>query len=58
VRRRHLTVVRETFSHADAVIGSLTKDFCVDQGGIIATNDAKLFQRLEELVQEEGAGSI
>lgn len=48
-------IVREVLSHADAVIGSLTKDFCVDRGGIIATNDAKLFQRLEELVQEEAA---
>jgi len=49
-------VVREIFSCADAVIGSLTKDFCVKKGGIIATNDVKLFQRLQELVHEEGAG--
>jgi len=50
------TVVREIFSQADAVIGSLTKDFCVNKGGIIASNDPALFQRLQELVQEEGAG--
>ena len=50
------TVVREMLSHADAVIGSLTKDFCVNKGGIIATSDARLFQRLQELVQEEGGG--
>src|SRR5258708_7271439 len=49
-------VVREILSCADAVIGSLTKDFCVNKGGIIATNDSKLFHRLQELVQEEGAG--
>ncbi|HEX8617966.1 MAG TPA: beta-eliminating lyase-related protein, partial [Thermoanaerobaculia bacterium] len=49
-------VVREILSCGDAVIGSLTKDFCVNKGGIIATNDAKLYQRLQELVQTEGAG--
>src|SRR5206468_2150427 len=49
-------VVREIFSCADAVIGSLTKDFCVNKGGIIATNDIKLFHRLQEIVHEEGDG--
>ncbi|MGA3092601.1 MAG: SDR family NAD(P)-dependent oxidoreductase, partial [Terriglobales bacterium] len=50
------TIVRDIFSCADAVIGSLTKDFCVNKGGIIATNDVKLSQRLLELVHEEGSG--
>ncbi|MBZ5509053.1 MAG: SDR family NAD(P)-dependent oxidoreductase, partial [Acidobacteriia bacterium] len=50
------TVVREILSFADAVIGSLTKDFCVNKGGIIATNDVKLFHRLEEVVHEAGPG--
>lgn len=49
-------IVRETFSYADVVIGSLTKDFCVNKGGIIAINDTSLFHRLEELVPEEGVG--
>src|SRR6185436_6127830 len=49
-------VVREIFSYADAVIGSLTKELCVDRGGIVATNDAALFRRLQDLVDEEGAG--
>lgn len=49
-------VVRETLSLADMVIGSLTKDFCVDKGGIIAINDAKLHKRLQEVVHEEGSG--
>jgi polyketide synthase PksN len=49
-------VVRDLFSCADAVIGSLTKDFCVNKGGIVATNDAALFQRLQGLVQEDGGG--
>ncbi|HEY8460582.1 MAG TPA: beta-ketoacyl synthase N-terminal-like domain-containing protein, partial [Blastocatellia bacterium] len=47
---------RETLSYADVVIGSLTKDFCVNKGGVIATNDAALFRRLQDLVDEEGAG--
>jgi polyketide synthase PksN len=50
------TIVREIFAHADAVIGSLTKDFCVNKGGIVATDDLRLFERLQELVYEEGAG--
>src|SRR5262249_25295947 len=49
-------VAREMLSCADAVIGSLTKDFCVNKGGIIATNDGKLLQSLQELVEQEGAG--
>jgi acyl transferase domain-containing protein/tryptophanase len=49
-------VAREMLSHADVVIGSLTKDFCVNKGGVIATNDAKLFHRLQDLVDEERAG--
>jgi polyketide synthase PksN len=49
-------VAREMLSYADVVIGSLTKDFLVNKGGLIATNDVKLFQRLQDLVCEEGAG--
>ncbi|HEX6095443.1 MAG TPA: SDR family NAD(P)-dependent oxidoreductase [Thermoanaerobaculia bacterium] len=50
------TVVREILSCADAVIGSLTKDFCVNKGGIIATNDVRLYQRLQDLLHEDGGG--
>ncbi|MBV9496091.1 MAG: polyketide synthase dehydratase domain-containing protein, partial [Acidobacteria bacterium] len=50
------TVVREILSCADAVIGSLTKDFCVNRGGIVATNDARLYQRLQELLHDDGGG--
>ena len=49
-------VVRQMLSYADVVIGSLTKDFCVNQGGLIATNDAKLYHRLQELDHKEGKG--
>ena len=50
------TVVREILSCADVVFGSLTKDFGVTKGGIVATNDQKLFNRLQKLAAEEGAG--
>jgi polyketide synthase PksN len=49
-------VVREILSYADVVIGSLTKEFCVDKGGIIACNDGTLYERLQELLDSEGAG--
>ena len=49
-------VVRQMLSYADVVIGSLTKDFCVNQGGLIATNDAKLYHKLQELDHKEGEG--
>ncbi|MBO0797771.1 MAG: hypothetical protein J2P31_03025, partial [Blastocatellia bacterium] len=49
-------VAREILSYADAVIGSLTKDFCVTRGGLIGANDARLFQRLQDLVHAEGCG--
>lgn len=48
-------VVREILAQADAVVASLPKDFCVDRGGLIATNDAALFARLQEVAQEEGS---
>jgi len=48
-------VVRDIVSHADAVIVSLAKDFCV-KGGLIATNDGKLFHTLQDLAREEGCG--
>lgn len=49
-------VAREILSYADVVIGSLAKDFCVDKGGVIATNDEQLFRRIQSLIQQEGGG--
>jgi len=48
--------VHDIFSCADTVVASLTKDFCVNKGGLIATNDAELFARLQEIIQREGGG--
>jgi polyketide synthase PksN len=49
-------VVKEILSYADTIVGSLTKDFCVKRGGIIATRDLDLFKKLQQVVFEEGVG--
>ncbi len=49
-------VAKEIFSVADAVWVSLAKDFCVNKGGIVATNNEALFKKLQEVVQDEGIG--
>ncbi|UXY16137.1 SDR family NAD(P)-dependent oxidoreductase [Chitiniphilus purpureus] len=41
---------------ADVVIASLAKDFCIDKGGLIATNDEALLRRLQALQQQHGGG--
>lgn len=47
-------VVEALLSQADVVIASLAKDFCVDKGGLIATNDRALHDRLQALQQRSG----
>jgi len=49
-------VVKEILSFADIVIGSLAKDFCINTGGFIATNDQQLFRTLENVVSQESIG--
>lgn len=49
-------VVRDLLSCADVVIGSLTKDFCVRTGGIVAANDRALLERVRDCVGRDGAG--
>ncbi len=49
-------IVREIASSADILISSLTKDFCVDKGGLIALNDSVLYTKLQDLVANEGLG--
>jgi acyl transferase domain-containing protein/tryptophanase/acyl carrier protein len=49
-------VARAILSYADVVIGSLAKDFCVNKGGIIATNDQALLRRFLDVVQKDGGG--
>lgn len=47
-------VVEALLSQADVAIASLAKDFCVDKGGLIATNDRALHDRLQALQQRGG----
>lgn len=44
------------FSQADAIWVSLAKDFCVNTGGLVATNDAELYSKIKEVIEEEGIG--
>ena len=47
-------VVEALLSQGDAVVTSLAKDFCVNKGGLIATNDQALHDRLQTLQQHGG----
>ncbi len=47
-------IVAALLSQADAVVASLAKDFCVNKGGLIATNDQALHSRLQALQQRNG----
>ncbi|MBX3711508.1 MAG: SDR family NAD(P)-dependent oxidoreductase [Lysobacter sp.] len=49
-------LVRETLALADVAYASLCKDFCVDRGGLIATNDASLADRFRHVLDEDGGG--
>ena len=50
------SLAREILSYADVFIGSLAKDFCINKGGIIAVNDERLFQLLQDKISQEGEG--
>ncbi|WP_116812439.1 aminotransferase class I/II-fold pyridoxal phosphate-dependent enzyme [Steroidobacter cummioxidans] len=49
------SVVREILGFADVALLSFGKDFCVT-GGLIAVNDSKLFQQLQERIRAQGCG--
>ena len=49
-------IIRLTLGHADAMTASLTHDFCVNSGGILAMNETGLFQKLQEAVVFGGSG--
>ena len=48
------TIVAQTLSHADGVIGSLSKDFALNHGGLIGSRDAGEIQRIGRLGAAEG----
>ncbi|KAB8061482.1 SDR family NAD(P)-dependent oxidoreductase [Janthinobacterium sp. FT14W] len=49
-----MAVARELIGCADMVTCSLAKDFGVNCGGLVATNDTELFQRLDALNGQSG----
>jgi len=49
-------VAHQIFSYADAITVSLAKDFCLDKGGLIATNDVALYEKLQNLISSTGCG--
>ena len=50
------TIAREICLRADALTASLTKDFCVNIGGVIALRDKDLFNELGDMVTAGGSG--
>ena len=40
-------LARELLGHGDAVIVSLAKDFCINKGGLVATNDQALHKKIQ-----------
>ncbi len=49
-------VTAALLSQADVVIGALAKDFCVNKGGVLATNDEALLKRFQDVIEQEGGG--
>lgn len=47
-------VARELMSEADAAVVSLAKNFCVNAGGLIATDDPDLYDRTQRLALADG----
>ncbi|WP_186156868.1 SDR family NAD(P)-dependent oxidoreductase [Burkholderia gladioli] len=53
-RRGLWEIVREIADHADAVVGSLCKDFGLAAGGLLAVRDARQFTRAAGIARLEG----
>lgn len=49
-----LEIITETCQQADMLVGSLSKDFCVNVGGIIAVRDQVLLAEIQALAIMEG----
>lgn len=47
-------IIAETCQLADMLVGSLSKDFCVNVGGIIAVRDQALLNEIQALAKMEG----
>ncbi|HEX2925561.1 MAG TPA: SDR family NAD(P)-dependent oxidoreductase, partial [Ruminiclostridium sp.] len=51
-----LQLTEEMLSCADYVVASLTKDFGTPVGGIIATNNIEVYQKISQLLSLQGSG--
>ncbi|WKD49189.1 SDR family NAD(P)-dependent oxidoreductase [Microbulbifer spongiae] len=51
-----LAQVNELLMFADVVVASLAKDFAINKGGIIASNDADLINQVEAVIQNQALG--
>jgi polyketide synthase PksN len=49
-------VVREVTSCADTVVASLPKDFGINKGGLLATNNTALYRAARVVVEQAGTG--
>ena len=49
-------VVHTILSFADVITVSLAKDFSLNKGGLIATNDKELFHRTQNVINQTGGG--
>lgn len=48
-------VVRMLLGHADVIVVSLAKDFCI-AGGLVASNDKQLMARVRGLIEQQACG--
>lgn len=49
-------IVQEILSFADVITVSLAKDFSLSKGGLIATNDEKLYHKIQNVINQQGGG--
>lgn len=52
---RLFEAVHALLACADTIVASLPKDFCVDKGGLIATNDGALFRAAHDAADKAGS---
>ena len=52
---RLFEAVHALLACADTIVASLPKDFCVDKGGLIATNDGVLFRAAHDAADKAGS---
>lgn len=48
------SITKDIFSFADVLTMSLAKDFCINKGGLVATNDEQIYRKLKDLSEDSG----